>query len=110
MFVYGIRCAPTDLLAITSRIHGSVDADYYMDYGLLIFPQFTCASTIDSNGKLTAEHWDNVKRIVENSGRPYVVQLEHPWITDEQSEIVRIIKDAYPTADTDWFYVPTVSK
>jgi hypothetical protein len=37
------------------------------------------------------------------------VDLEHPWITDEQADVVRIIKEAYPTTDTDWYYVPAVA-
>jgi hypothetical protein len=110
MFVYGIRCAPADLLAIASRLkQGSTTADYYMDYGLLIFPQYTRASVVKAQMGLTPEFWNRVRRIVETPGRPHSVELEHPWITDEQSEVVRVIKEAYPATDTDWYYVPTVA-
>ena len=120
MFVYGIRCAPADLLAIASRLRqggchptaeeaGGTEADYYMDYGILVFPQYTRPSVVQAHAGLTPQFWSRVRRIVETPGRPHAVEMEHPWISDEQADVVRVIKDAYPTADTDWFYVPAVS-
>jgi hypothetical protein len=110
MFVYGIRCAPADLMSVFSRLpQGSTEADYYVDYGMLVFPQYTRPSVVQAHSGLSPEFWDSVSRIVQTPGRPHTVQMEHPWITDQQSLIVRIIKEAYPSADTDWFYVPTVA-
>jgi hypothetical protein len=110
MFVYGIRCAPADLLALATRLQsGNTNADYYMDYGMLVFPQYTRPSIIQAHTGLTPAFWSRVRRIVETPGRPHTVDLEHPWITDEQADVVRIIKEAYPTADTDWYYVPAVA-
>lgn len=110
MFVYGIRCAPADLLAIVSRLgQANANADYYMDYGLLVFPQYTRPSVIQAHCGLTPEFWNRVRRVVESPGRPHAVELEHPWITDEQSTVVGIIKEAYPSVDTDWYYVPAVT-
>jgi hypothetical protein len=111
MFVYGIRCAPADLMTVLARVpQGTADADYYMDYGLLVFPQYTRPSTVQAHCGLTSEFWQRVRRIVESPGRPHAVDLEHPWITDQQSHVVGIIKDAYPTTDTNWYYVPVVSQ
>ena len=110
MFVYGIRCAPADLLAIASRLRQSgTEADYYMDYGILVFPQYTRPSVVQAHAGLTPQFWSRVRRIVETPGRPHAVEMEHPWISDEQADVVRVIKEAYPTADTDWFYVPMMS-
>lgn len=110
MFVYGIRCAPADLMAIYERIpQGSAAADYYMDYGLLIFPEYTRPSFIQAHAGLTDTFWNRVRRVVEAPNRPHTVELEHPWISDSQSHVVRIIKDAYPSTDTDWYYVPAVA-
>jgi hypothetical protein len=109
MFVYGIRCAPSDLLALATRLqNGNTNADYYMDYGMLVFPQHTRPSIIQAHNGLTSEFWSRARRIIEASGRPHAVELEHPWITDEQSDVVRIIKESYPNTDTNWYYVPAV--
>lgn len=110
MFVYGIRCAPADLMAIYERFpQGTASADYYMDYGLLVFPEYTRPSVIQAHSGLNDDFWNRVRRVVETPSRPHAVELEHPWISDAQSHIVRIIKDAYPTSDTDWYYVPAVA-
>ena len=110
MFVYGIRCAPADLIAIASHLRqGGTNADYYMDYSLLIFPQYTRPTVIQAHSGLTPEFWNRVSSIVSVPGRPHSVDLEHPWITDEQSDVVRVIKDAYPSTDTDWYYVPAIA-
>jgi hypothetical protein len=110
MFVYGIRCAPADLLAIYERFpQGGASADYYMDYGLLVFPEYTRPSTVQAHCGLTPDFWRRVRRIVEHSGRPHAVEMEHPWISDRQAHILQIIKDSYPTADLDWYYVPATA-
>jgi hypothetical protein len=110
MFVYGIRCSPADILAIASRLQqGSTNADYYMDYGLLIFPEYTRPSCVQAHSGLTPEFWSRVRRVMEAPGRPHSVELEHPWITDEQAKVVKVIKESYPSTDTDWYYVPAMA-
>lgn len=98
MFVYGIRCAPADLTELPS----DATADYYLDYGLLVFPTYTRPTYI--HGKLTPEFWDRVRRVALN--RVHSVELEHPYITDEENEVVRAMKGLYPLSGPDWYYIP----
>jgi hypothetical protein len=101
MFVYGIRCAPADLKELPS----DAIADYYLDYGLLVFPTYTRPSCV--RGALTPEFWDRVRRIASN--RVHSVEFEHPYITDEENDVVRALKYLYPLSGPDWYYVPVAA-
>ena len=101
MFVYGIRCAPSDLTGLPS----DATADYYLDYGILVFPAYTRPSSL--KGSLSPEFWDRVRRMVSN--RVHSVELEHPYITDEESAVVRALKYLYPLSGPDWYYVPVAA-
>jgi hypothetical protein len=101
MFVYGIRCAPSDL----SNLPSDATADYYLDYGLLVFPAYTRPTCIQ--GRLGPELWDRVRRVASN--RVHAVELEHPYISDAEHDVVLALKDAYPLLDCDWYYIPHVA-
>ena len=98
MFVYGIRCAPVDLTELPS----GATADYYLDYGLLVFPAYTRPTYI--HGRISPEFWNRVRRVVSN--RVHSVELEHPYISDEESDVVHAIKYMYPLVEPDWFHIP----
>lgn len=100
MFVYGIRCSPSDLLGLPA---GAV-ADYYMPYSLLVFPSYTCPGAVRSYGHLTFEFWKKVGKMIGNT--VHVVDREHPWITAEEDAVVRALREQYPTTQTEWYYVP----
>lgn len=100
MFVYGVRCSPSDLLGLPA---GAV-ADYYMPYSLLVFPSYTCPGSIRSYGYLTPEFWKKVGKMIGNN--VHVIDREHPWITAEEDAVVRALREQYPATQTEWYYVP----
>ena len=103
MFVYGIRCSPTDLQVLPPN----AQADFYMDYGLLIFPAYTRPSTVDANGNLGPEFWREVDRMSQN--KVFEVNIEHPYISDEEYAVVAALREYYPTLETVWYHVPRVA-
>ena len=105
MLVYGIHCAPADLPALPAS---EARADYYLDYGLLIFPNYTRATCVQSHGRLSKRFWDEVQRVVGSPRRPHEVDAEQPYITDDEDEVVRSLREAYPTIQPAWYYVPRV--
>jgi hypothetical protein len=105
MLVYGIRCSPADLPALPAS---DARADYYLDYGLLIFPDYTRTTCVNSHGNITAAFWDKVARIVGSPRQPHEVSHEHPYITEDEDEVVHTLQDSYPTLQPTWYYVPQV--
>jgi hypothetical protein len=100
MFVYGIRCSPSDLLGLPS---GAI-ADYYMDYSLLVFPCYTRPGVLQSYGYLTPDFWKRAGKMI--GGNVHVVEREHPWISPEEDAVVRVLREQYPAIQTEWYYVP----
>lgn len=103
MFVYGIRCSPADL----SVLPPNAQADYYMDYGLLIFPAYTRPSAVDANGNLGSTFWSEVDRMSQN--KVFEVTLEHPYISDEEDSVVNALRPCYPGLAPTWYHVPRVA-
>jgi hypothetical protein len=101
MFVYGVRCTPSDLLGLTS----DVSVDYYMDHGLLVFPTYTRATFM--KGSLRSEYFLSVlRRITEKPQRVHVVDAEQPYLTDDEADVLRTLRDAKPLLEPEWFYIP----
>ena len=102
MLVYGIRCSPNDLFTVPMK----TNADYYTDYGLLVFPGYTKGLCLDSHGALTTGFWDTVRRIIEQPKRVRVMDFEHPYLTESESSVVLALQEAYPGLQPDWYHVP----
>ena len=111
MFVYGIQC-PVNVIA--SLPPGIVDADYYMEYGILVFREYSKPSFLQnyraSSGALATNTTFNTlcKSISENKTVVAKLELEHPYITEAQDTTVWKIKDQMPSTDLAWFHVPHV--
>jgi len=106
MLVYGIRCAPLDLNYLGNAT--GANADYYLDYGLLVFNDFTTATTIKSHGRLTPSFWERVGRILAAPARVQQMDMEHPCISDEQAAVVTALRTAFPRLEAGWYHVPRV--
>jgi hypothetical protein len=102
MYVYGIHCD----LSVIQLIPLVAAADYYMDYGIMVFPQYTTAVHLTSRGQPATPHfWEQVRIVAKNRVMP--VSREDPYITDEEEEMVRAIRELCPWSDLQWYYVPT---
>jgi len=106
MLVYGVRCAPLDLSYLKDA--AGANADYYLDYGLLVFNDYTTATTIKSHGRVTPAFWERAGRILANPTRVQQVDLEHPYISDEQDAVVKTLRAAFPRLEPGWYHVPRV--
>ena len=105
MLVYGVRCAPNDLL----NLPADAEADYYLDYGLLVFPSYTKGTVLRSHSStLQPSFWRRVARLIENPLKPYEEELEQPFITDGEAAVVAALRESYPTLQSNWYYVPKV--
>jgi hypothetical protein len=102
MFVYGVRCSPAAVASLAS-----LEADYYMDHGILVFPTYTRPTVIDARGSLTPEFWSRVATVVGRSCREIDV-LEHPYIRDDEAAALAEIRESVPGAVTSWYYIPAV--
>ena len=104
MLVYGCRCAPVDLGYLPS----SADADFILDYALLMFNRFTRGtSVVHGTGPLTPEFWAAAAKIIQNPTQVHVVdRVEHPYLTDGEDAVVVALRKSYPSLKTDWFHVP----
>lgn len=102
MLVYGIRCAPIDLAGLPE----GATADYYMDYGLLVFSEYTRPTCIKSHGHLTPRFWNEVQRTIGSPEKPHEVDLEEPYITEDEDAVIKVLNEAYPGTGPAWYYVP----
>jgi len=106
MLVYGVRCAPNDLL----NLPADAEADYYLDYGLLVFPSYTRGTVLRSYGsKIHPSFWRRVARLIEEPLKPYEDDREQPFITDGEAAVVAALRESYPTLQANWYYVPKVA-
>lgn len=105
MLVYGVRCAPNDLI----NLPADAEADYYLDYGLLVFPSYTKGTVLRSHGsKIQPAFWRRVARLLAEPLKPYEEEHEQPFITDGESAVVAALRESYPSLQPSWYYVPKV--
>ena len=105
MLVYGVRCAPNDLM----NLPADAEADYYLDYGLLVFPAYTRPTALRSHGnQVKPAFWKKVQRLLEHPLKPYQEDREHPYITEDEAAVIEALRESYPTLEANWYYVPRV--
>ena len=97
MLVYGIRCTPSD-------IPEEVLQHYNTEHNLLVFPAYTRPTLISTTGPITERFVYELKATFRNTISTF--EREHPYITEEEADILRTIKESNPLATTDWFYMP----
>ena len=100
MFVFAIRCAINDLVLLKKN----TAADYYLDYGLLVFPEYSRASCFQNHGSLLTNHFlAQIAPILKAPGTVRQVDLEHPFVSDEQEAAADTLK-----SKPAWYYVPSL--
>jgi len=105
MFVYGVRCNRNDLATLPAGTNG----DYYIEYGLLIFPEYSRPSSIrNNNDTLTARFLKDMSRMVCNPQSIYEVDLEQPWISEAEDAAVKALQSVTPGTLPAWYYVPKI--
>jgi len=100
MLVYGIRCSASELLSLPKE----VTADYHVDHGILVFSSYTRPFVLSANGHVDDKFCDELRAVIR--GRAWIVEREHPYITEEENTVLCALKDANPLITTDWFYLP----
>ena len=100
MLVYGIRCTPSELLSLPKE----VTADYYVEHNVLVFPPYTRPFVLSANGHVSDKFCDELRAVIR--GKAWMVEREHPYITQEEDTVVRALKEANPLITTDWFFLP----
>ena len=106
MLVYGIRCSLPDLVDLPK----TTVADYYVDYGLLVFPEYSKATFLRNyTSQMNERFYANVKRLIETPNRIYEADLEHPYISEEQDAVVKLLQETYPGVAPTWYNVPKIA-
>ena len=100
MLVYGIRCTATELLNLPAE----VTADYHVEHNLLVFPAYTKPTVLSANGRITDKFCDELRAVIR--GKAWIVEREHPYITEGEHQVVLALREANPLIVTDWFYMP----
>jgi len=103
MLIYGIRCSKETLVSLPKE----VVADYYTDYGLLVFPTYSRATTLDAKGRLSPLFWDTVRLILQAPTQVYAMDLEQPFVSEMEASAVKSIQTT-STALPDWYHVPLI--
>jgi hypothetical protein len=105
MFVYGIVCAPAHL----TDLPADTVADYYTEHTLLVFPSYTRPAVLCSSGtQLSPYFLQNAKRLIENAHARCEMELEQPFITEEEDAAVRVIQGLIPGSLPTWYNIPRV--
>lgn len=87
-----------------------LSADYYSNYSLLIFPQYSRSTCIHSHGHTTPEYWMTAKKIIAEPTRVHTLDLEHPYLTEDEGDAVTMLQELHPGLEPSWYYVPIVAQ
>jgi hypothetical protein len=101
MLVYGIKCSRELVVGLPTDL----EADYYVDHGILVFPEHTKPLTLD-----VSKHsyvWETVRRIVDQPNTAHCMDFEHPYISESADLAVKLIQKKDPGSVTNWYYVPS---
>ena len=84
-----------------------VDADYIVDYALLMFNRFTRGTVVHAHGNLSPAFWNAAKRVITQPALIHETTLiEHPYISDAEAAVVDTLHKAYPSLAANWYHVP----
>ena len=106
MLVYGIRCDQSDL----SCLPKDTVADYYLDYGLLVFPSYSKPTCISTGGtRITAEFLHMMRLIVEQRKSVIAMEFEHPYLSEAETLTLKTLQTATgKNSLPDWYHVPRI--
>lgn len=108
MYVYGIRCSFNDLSLMPPEALGA-HADFYIDYGLLVFHNYTKSTCVNAHKNLTPAFWKRVRKVTQYSSQTHCdPELEHPYLEDEEYAFLSALQEFYPGISANWYYVPHV--
>ena len=103
MFVYGISCNSATVVTLPN----TTNADYYMEHELLVFPTYNRPTGIRNYGvTLTQRFLDDFKRLAEKPDALHSMEMEDPYITEEESALIQVVQAVLPTARAGWYYLP----
>ena len=103
MFVYGISCKPAHLVDLPPR----TEADYYKEHSLLVFSSYAKPACIRNYGPTLSTYFlDKAKQLIENTNRLIEVDLEHPYITEDEDAAVKVLQQLSPDSRLAWFSIP----
>lgn len=103
MLVYGIRCNSATVVSLPN----TTNADYYMEHELLVFPSYNRSTCIRNYGStLTQRFLADFKRIAETPDTVHSMELEDPYITEEESALIQTVQASLPSARAGWYYLP----
>lgn len=107
MLVYGIRCNQADLADLPK----DTVADYYIDYGLLVFPSFTKPTCITTRGsRITTDFLHTMRLLVEQRKAVIAMDFEQPYLSDQDATTVKAVQDITGSrVKPDWYHVPRLA-
>lgn len=107
MLVYGIRCEQSNLATLPK----DTVADYYIDYGLLVFPAFSKPTCITTRGsRITSDFLHTMRLLVEQSKSVIAMDFEHPYLSEQDATTVKAIQNvAGSHVKPDWYHVPRLA-
>ena len=97
MLVYGIRCSQSDIPV-------EILSHYNTKHNLLVFPAYTRPTLISTTWPITERFVYELRATFRNTISTF--EREHPYITEEEDDILRSVKQSNPLATADWFYMP----
>jgi len=99
MLAYGISCKIHD---IDSGLVAAAGAEYNAHHSILMFPTYSKAGYFESNRtNLNSRFIKTIQRVIESKDKAHVIDLEHPYISEEESAIVTAVGGV-----TNWYYLP----
>ena len=103
MLVYGIRCDKN----VLSQLPKDTVADYYTNYGMLVFPAYSRPTVLDAQGHLSPTFWHSTRLVLQNPSQVFAMDLEQPFVSDAESAAIKIIQTTNSELP-DWYHVPLV--
>jgi len=99
MLVYGISCNIHD---VDSGLVTAAGATYNTQHSILVFPPYSKPGYFENNRtNLNSRFIMTIQRVIESKDKAHVIDLEHPYISEEESAVVAAVGGV-----TNWYYLP----